>query len=361
MAKLYLLEPSKTGWQHITFLEGIVRSLAISDLSENRELLLVASESTLLNLSSEGKAAFSTRTINVIPPTSRKFFRKSILEVFQILKVTFSLKNGDRCFVTCVLPTTLFLLEIINAVLRKRIDLIVHGEIEGLIDDSLASSVGSFGFWMRRWARIRPKSSRVNLIVLEEMFADCLVAEVPGIVECSGIGIVRHPIIPLPGVPGPGARALQVCVIGLESGMKNYQDLDQLIEAFPDISFIRIGGGIVKDLRSGVERPSQGYHSEIAQCRLALFPYKKGYTASMSASAFDAFATKTPIVAYDRDYFCWLNDRFEFVQTVSGVSELLANFDGYIHHWSVQEFEWSEIDECYGLPVIATQLETVLN
>lgn len=355
-----LVEPSKTGFQHITLLEGLLRAVSSASERNGQKCEFWGSESTVALLRASVVDGVDFKVIPVVCPTKRRFVAETFWEVVNVVRAAFKTRRSDICLVTCLLPTSLLVLETINWILPRPIRVVIHGEVEGLVDDSLAQGVGSFGFWIRKWTGIRGRRTKLGLVVLEDFVAEFLAKVVPGITSREEIGVIHHPIVPLTTV-GPKHGRTSVCVIGLETGMKNYAVLDDLVERYPDIDLLQIGGGKVLNLRTGEATEIDDFHTEIGRCHVALFPYERGYAVSMSASLFDAIATSVPIIAFDRPYFARLSQKYDFIEVVAGSEQLRDEFEGLVEDITSRECNWEEIRVEYGLSTIQGQVNSLFN
>src|SRR2546426_407081 len=136
--RFYFLEPSKVASQHITLIEGYLTALSSSpSIIGNFELFLCASRSTLASLPGALTSRFRFRPIPVMNPEKRRQTLKTLLELFVVLRWLGRLRQGDVLFISCIFPTTLWLLELANRLLRRTgVHVVLHGEVEGLFAKS---------------------------------------------------------------------------------------------------------------------------------------------------------------------------------------------------------------------------------
>jgi glycosyltransferase involved in cell wall biosynthesis len=339
--RFLFIEPSKVGSQHITLIEGYLRALLASEqLSRSFELSFLAADSTFAALSSAVRGAVRHIRIPVMNPEKRRLVRKTCVECYVVLRCLLRMRRGDVLFVSCVLPTTLLVLEACNRVLRRRgLFVELHGEIEGLFDRSM-QGVRSFGFWVLQWMRLRRRGSLLSLVVIDDFIKSRLLQEYPGKLSVADIFVVHIPVsqlalAPMPAAEhapgdGPGAHApATVCFIGYRGRLKGFDQFMQLSESAPAASFVAIGGGKVEDVRSSHSTPivgSDAYLSAIASCSVALFPYVAGYDCSLSAAALDALSAGVCIVASERACFVSLQQYFgsDMVTVCDGAAAMTA-------------------------------------
>jgi hypothetical protein len=328
--RLYVLEPSKVGTQHITLIEGYLKALTSSrTIREQCELILCASPSTLANLTGVVTSRIQRIAVFVMNPEKRRLVLKTLVELCVVLRFMVRLCPGDLLLVTCVLPTTLWLLEFSNRILRRRgVHVVLHGEIEGLFE-TRPQSILSIGYWAMRWLRSRPTDSRIRLIVLDDFIRDRLVAGFPRKLSHANISVIHHPVIPQRGERESGAQEVTACFVGYRTRKKSFETFSQIAALNPSVVFVAIGGGKVENVRNGAVkllRAKDAYLEEIAGCSVALFPYISGYTCSLSAAALDALSAGVWIVALDRPFFRSLETYLgpETVRVSSSIAQLSA-------------------------------------
>ena len=304
--EFHFIEPSKVGVQHITLLEGYLGAIASNPrLREHFGLVLSASRSTLDNLPASLVSQFRVNRIPVMDPESRRLIRKSILELVVVLRCVIALRPGDVCFVSCLLPTSLLMLELVNRVLRRPgIHVVLHGEIEGLFDHT-GSDFRRIGFWASLWMRLRSRHSAIRLVAIDDFIRDKLLRQFPDKIAASRISVVHFPIAAQrkPRDPSPRKR---VCFIGFRTRMKDYSSFVKLAALHPDMEFVAIGGGRIENVTTGAiaSLPDKdAYLSAIADCSIAVFLYSSSYICSLSAALIDAAATGVPVLALDRPCF----------------------------------------------------------
>jgi len=328
--RFYFLEPSKVGSQHITLIEGYLTALISSvSIVRNFELNLCASKATLFALPDNLISKFRCRTVPVMNPEKRRLILKSFLELFVVLRYTIKLQPGDILFISCLLPTTLWLLEITNKLLRKSgLYVVLHGEVEGVIEKS-HQPILRIGFWAAKWMNSRNAGSRISLVVLDDFICDRLIHEHADKLSYSNVSVIHHPVSPISLSTTEEQQNFTACFIGYRTRFKGFNDFSQMASSHPSISFLAIGGGKVENITTGMVKSlsdKNAYLREISKCSVALFPYTSGYICSLSAAALDALSTGVPIVAMDRPFFQSLNSYFgtDTVTVCSSMDEFSA-------------------------------------
>ena len=314
--RLHFIEPSKIGRYHITLIDGYLRALCANPVIRSRlDLVFHASASTWAHLSPSLRETIVWRRIPVVDGDTRRLITKSVLEFLMVLRLLVFAPRRDTIFVSCVLPTTLLMLELANGLLRRpNFFVVVHGEIEGAFEPSV-QGIQSYGFWVLKWLAVRRQNSTLQVVVIAEFAREGLLKAFPGKFDPVGTHVVPHPIVPVP-VPGPGAEAAgaeTLCFIGYKTPFKGFGAFTRASKAHPDIGFRVIGGGVVEDVRTGETsalETNDEFMGAVARCAGAMFPYVSGYRLSLSAAALDALATGTHMIATGRPCFLSLQKTF---------------------------------------------------
>ena len=311
----YFLEPSKVGSQHLTLIEGYLGALAASEwVRQHYQLVLKASSATLAALPRDLKAQFRCERVQVMDPERRRLVLKTFVELYVVLRSVSRLRANDILFVSCLLPTTLWLMEkCTNLFSKKRLQVVLHGEIEGLFDSALQRPT-SYGYWSLRWLKARQLCSCIDLIVIDDFIKAKLIEDFPDKFADHSITVVPHPII-WDGVEAAGDAALvpAVCFVGYRSRFKGYDEFLRLAKDHPEITFLAIGAGKVENVHDGSSYPifdNDVYLGELSKCAAAIFPYSRLYNCSLSAAAMDALSVGVKIIAYKRPCFVGLAESF---------------------------------------------------
>jgi hypothetical protein len=313
-SRFVFIEPSKVGSQHITLIEGYLSALTSSTrLSRSFELVFCASRRTAAALSAATRARIRHQPIPVMDPEKRRLTLKTLVEYYAVMRYLLTLRRGDILFVSCVLPSTLVLLELCSWLLRwRRVFVTLHGEVEGLFDKSLQRPT-SFGFWSTWWMRLRRANSTLRLVVIDDFIKRRLLLAYPDKLRDTDVLVVHQPMAPLSVDPSPAQAAPSVCFIGYRTRFKGFEQFMQLSAVVCGADFLAIGNGKVEDVRARRWSPIDGSHdylAQIARCSVALFPYVDGYTCTLSGAAVDALTAGVHIVATDRPCFVSLREYF---------------------------------------------------
>ena len=322
--KIYIIEPSKVGYQHIGLLRGYLKAFVQSKkITESFDIIFMGSITTNSNLKREILLSSITFVeITVIDPHKRRFISKTVLEAIQVIKMITAKKKKDVILVTCLLPTSLILVELANLILkRNRIYIVLHGEIESISQEG-EHPITDIGFWSRLWLKTRSRRSKIRLIVLGDFIKDGLRKYASKIeVSVLTMAVESHPdsqytdssqlfssIFPQSEIP-------RVCFIGFRTKKKGFNEFEELATQNLDKEFVAIGDGFIESISFKnspkiVLKDNEAYLYAIQHCCAAIFAYTEGYSLTLSSAAMDAIAQGVPIIALDRPFFRSLNQYF---------------------------------------------------
>ncbi len=369
--RFYFLEPSKTHSQHITLIRGYIAALKSSTLiAESFDLILCASKHTLAALPETLISGIRCVRVPVMNPEKRRLVRKTFVELFVVLRRLVYLRAGDVLFISCVLPTTLWLLEISNRWFRKTgVYVVLHGELEGLFDKSL-QRYQSFGYWANKWMKGRSRESLLSLVVIDDFIRDKLVREFPDKLSAANVSVIHHPISPIYASLNDRDDQTHpsVCFVGYRTPFKGFEQFFRMASEHPSVGFLAIGGGKVENISSGTVRylkDEPAYLAEISKCSAALFPCVSGYSCSLSAAALDALAAGVHIIALDRPCFRNLASYFgdDTITVHSSLREASLELGSYLlglkSKGRVSRLE-SLSKSKYGLPAVQKSFEKLI-
>ena len=312
-ARLFFVEASKVGTQHISLIDGYLQAIASSSKIKQTFDIVVRCHDTLYSeLGQDTQHNFAHESIPVIDPNTRRFVPKILLEVWVVLQTILRARKNDIVFVSCVMPTALWMIEGLTQILRRRVFVMLHGEVEGFYDKQ-KSSFKNYGYWSKRWIQLRRSSSKLYLVVLDKFIRDRLLKDFPYKIRPEQIFTIHHPITFLANPNEISRPVPRACFIGYRTGFKGYEDFESIARELTAIEFVAIGGGKLEHVPSGqfaTLKELGGYLPAIADCDVAIFPYVGGYTASLSAAALDALSAGIHIIATDRPFFTGLAEQF---------------------------------------------------
>lgn len=174
--RLFFVEPSKVGAYYITLIDGYIRALAASPaIARTFDVVACLSESTFANLSETARSGVVYRRIPVIDQDKHQIVRKSLLEFLLVARLLLGIRRGDVISITCIVPPATLLIELLNLILRRRgAYVVVHGEIEALIQAS-PERWNSIGFWGIKWMRVRRPNSLISPVAIDDFIRDKLI------------------------------------------------------------------------------------------------------------------------------------------------------------------------------------------
>jgi hypothetical protein len=312
--RLVLLEASKVNNQHSTLVDGILRSYLNGGLGERHgPPILIAHHTLFQSLSSAAQASVEFRSIPVMDPTRRRLVRKSLMEIYVTFKAILQLRGkSEFLLITTLLPSAALAIEILKWFLpHKKAAVMVHGDIEcGMNSDG--ERVGSIGFFIRCWFWLRKIHSRLDVAVIDRFIAETAIAAFPRALVPAQVFVVPL-LIESACVEASPSGKTRCCFVGFDTRHKGFQHFRELSAQFPEIEFVTIGAGVLRDEQTGFVTPlgsNSAFINAIGECDVAIFPYVGGYSCSLSAAATDALAAGTHLLATDRQCFIALAEEF---------------------------------------------------
>lgn len=336
LAKLVVLEPSKVGPQHITLLQGYLEALLALGLdARGYRLVYRADPSSHAALEPAVRDAVPLDPIRVTDPEKRRWIRKGLEEVREVLRTVDTLGPDDLLLVTCLTAPALMILEAINRRLPPgQVVAVLHSELEALFDPTIRSP-RSWGFWAYRWFRMRRPDSHLGLAVIAGYIRDRLEASFPQTFPAGSVRVLPFPIVKVDAVPVP-QPAPRVSFVGYKTRFKGFPEFEALARrmhaAGSGAAFVTVGAGQVENAVDGRARPfdpAAGFLGELASSAVAVFPYQQGYSVTMSAAAIDAIAAGLRLLATPLPCFAALQDAFgadqvQLAQTVDDMAAVLS-------------------------------------
>jgi len=304
---IHFVEPSKIGTYHISLIQGYLDALIGSGaLTSRYEVILHASASTYENLSAAVRARVNFHRIAVISQDRRRLILKSLLELYAVVRVLLRRARGDIVFVSCVMPSALFLIELLASTFRTAaFFVVIHGEVEGLFQPTVGN-LGSYGFWVLKWLQIRKADSPLRIVVLDDFVKCNLLAELGSKFAFGEISVIHHPIAARAAAKPNVVGDITLCFVGYRTPAKGFERFAAASGRHPDLKCIAIGSGRIENLRQGTFAPLENvdaYFRAISGCAAAVFPYVTGYSCALSAAVIDAISCGVHIIATNRPCF----------------------------------------------------------
>jgi len=306
MQKLIIIEPSKSGAEHLTF-----NSLVVS------ALLLRAPESTCLAAAKShyealGHPSIAFCQLPIVSIVKRRFIAKVLVEAFAIAKAFLYAKNHgiQHAIVLSVFPPLLFWLTLMARLLGISTTLILHGELEGLVDSS-RQRITSFGYWVQ-WFFKGEGYRHIKCIVLSEGIHRRLMRLYPAAAEF--VSWANHPLAK-PNSSSKAQRDFSFATVGVSTEKKHGQLFRQLADFAESGQHVAHVGMTEPELFDRYRQKikffcSPGKHLsqdefEIALKRVshAVFPYaQSSYQMTVSGAMLDAIACGCKVVCLPNDF-----------------------------------------------------------
>lgn len=368
--KLYFIEPSKVGLQHLALIQGFLNAIMQSNaIGSQYELHLRASSKTITLISQKIKEKFIYHWILVMNPEKRRLILKTFVEFFIVFYYMLKSRSADKLLISCILPTTLCILEFVNKFMGKsNVYVVLHGEIDGLFTEN-KENILRIGFWSQKWMQTRPKNSSINLVVIDDFIFNALVEKYPEKISKRNLFIAHYPLkqLDLDLNIAKKINKKRICFVGYRTKIKGYSDYCAMANSIPDTECLAIGGGVVENVRTCAKRKLENiddFFLEIAACNIAVFPYPTSYIACLASSAMDALNVGTHIIALDRPFFQSLANYFgaEKVTICPSIELLLKRTIEQLNY--TQKTDLASINNClvnskYGLESVKKDFEYI--
>jgi len=356
-----LVEPSKVGDQHITFISSYIEAINLNkNIMDLYNFKFIGSSSTIENLEVLKNLNIKSEIIFVVNPDKRRLVFKTLVEFYQVVRLIFKKNNLDILLISCILPTSLIFIEILNKLANKKnIFIVLHGEIEGILN-SEKHDPRRIGFWSNIWFSYLCGKSKLRYVVIDKFIKDKL-------------NLIRNNLEFIT-IPQP-IKALHfkktsfnkktLCFIGYRTKNKGYEIFKGLAKDKGEYNFIAIGGGIVENLSDGSIqkiKDREHYLNEISKADIALFLYTDGYQLTLSGAALDAISVGVPILALPRPFFSHLNSVFgdNIVLVKSSLDEIIQSIDNKLCDKNISE-NFNEVNESvYSLHNVSKSFDKII-
>lgn len=293
---LVIVEPNKIGRQHNTFNKeflNLFKIYKIHFISDIRTSKLI--DETYYQ---------SSESIKVIDGDERKFIKKTIFELFNVIKLSIKYRKNKILFLS-ISPQVLFIFEFLKLFIapKKKIYIILHGELEGVFEKD-KQKINSYGFWIMLWLKLRKSIKTTKVILLAEYIYDSI--------NNAGFNFGRiNDDISIVNLPIPFHHNdkkllnekdnLDFLFIGQRSKKKGFIDYLSIKNKTKSYySFYSIGQGKLihhsknKDIHSNF----QDYMDTVSNFSVFIFPVIGSYQATISSAICDAIGCSQLILAY---------------------------------------------------------------
>jgi hypothetical protein len=303
--KLAIVEPSKSGAEHLSFNRCVIQALR-SQPGLAITLFCGSSHFDALETPVEHVE------IPVVSIVSRRFIRKAAVEALAVWRalVVARRRGIRRAVFLSLFPPLLGMLPLAARLLGISVTLILHGELEGLVDPRRQKPT-SYGFWTKRFFE-RRGFTRVRCLVLGEGIHARLTALYPA---AAGIAWANHPLTP--GVPAADSvRDVLIASVGVATQRKHAA----LFEAFRELHVRRgiraahVGmteSALYERFRDAVDftaAPGEhlsrtAFEATLSRTTTAVFPYADdSYRLTVSGAMLDALARGCHVVSLDNAF-----------------------------------------------------------
>jgi len=306
MVKVIVVEPSKDGAEHLTF-----NSLVLSSLLEaSPELIALATSNSHYEALGKPNARFIP--LPVVSIVKRRFISKVFVELFAILKAMTYAKRNEIQFAIflSVFPPLLTFLPVVAKVFRISMVVILHGELEGLVDSS-RMRITSFGYWVRRFFDGEGYRA-VDCFVLSEGIYRRLLSLYP-----NSEGYVKwanHPIVEYKNLQN-SQRDFEVSTVGFATQKKHgllFEKMSELARSGRRVAHIgmtepeiynRYKNEIKFFCMPGEYLGHNEFLSALERVKHAIFPYANtSYKMTVSGAMLDAIASGCDVLSLTNDF-----------------------------------------------------------
>lgn len=366
--RILVLEPSKVGNQHITLIDRYLEAIRAG---AEGPVEFWCAASLWAHVDSDLKPGLRHRRVPVIDPSRRRFLAKIPLEVLVTLWAILRKRREDVLLITCLFSPALFLVEWACRLLRPHnVHVVLHGELEALVDPTISPKITGFGYWCRKWWAQRSENSRLGLVCIAPFIRARLLALPSARLRADRVQVLTMPINTPADTQSTGDRAQRprpkVCFVGYRSRMKGFDIFQRLAAARPEFDWLAIGGGFVENLSQGDKTPlerTEDFRAAISDCDIALYPYEAGYDLSMSAAVLDAISAGVHVLASPRGCFLALSEELgtEIIQCHDGVEALNAALDQWLAKGVRADYRQRIARSGFGQASLNAQMQAFLN
>ncbi len=271
-----------------------------------------------------------------------------VQDIFQLLLT----KSHDIVFFTSTNPISLPFVKLLNKILRRKVFIVLHGELEYLNDEN-DKLHGSIKKYIRIWYRLvfwRFLNDKTKYIVLGGSIFNNLKQIHPNLTRDSFIildhpyfypGIKNVPIVDKKRTVVYGTVGYAACIKGsdkiftlaklLEDKILN-QDIELTIVGQTSACLTEFKNNLVNTFDSSSFIPSDVYNKAVEDLDYVLFFYPDDlYRFIASGAFFDAIAFEKPIISlrncYFEYYFDLLGDIGYLCDNLDEMVQIINNFD----------------------------------
>jgi len=306
MQQFIIIEPSKAGAEHLTFNASIISAL----LRRAPGSAILAAE--ISHFDAIGAPNIPFFPLPIVSIVKRKFVSKVLVEAFALAKAfIYAKRRGIQyAIVLSVFPPLLSWLAILAQTFGISTTLIMHGELEGLVDSS-RQRITSFGYWVKRFF-VAGSYRKINCIVLSEGIHRRLVNQYPA--AATHIQWANHPIAK-PAYLQEIIRDINFATVGVATDKKHsslFSILANLAHSGQRVAHIgmtepelfnRYKQEIEFFCPPGAHLSQAEFGTALERVIHAIFPYaKSSYRMTVSGAMLDAIACGCRVVCLPNDF-----------------------------------------------------------
>lgn len=340
MNKVIVIEPNMNSFPHSEVNAGL---LYVIEKTTSGDKIFISSQkhydetNKIYDLKNWKKRFIKVPTFNV-----KIIVLLDLLLLLRILKIVFTLKKEDQLFLLGSYPITLFFISLINFLLKKKINIVLHGQMEAFISKNKIGYVGNYWKWVRF---IFKMNDNIRYIILGKSIANNLNFLFK---EKSKIIIIDQPYFYKInfGIKSRG-DVLNLGFLGRFDKSKNIQYFYRLLDIIQPliedglvrVSIIgKIEGEIEEKYINLVNFKNKSIDNNefeklaLAQDFVLSFTDRNFYKATPSGVFFDCIKYSKPLIAFPNDFICYYFNQYaqlgfvcETVEDMSKQIVLLLN------------------------------------
>jgi hypothetical protein len=306
MDRVIVIEPNKTGAEHLTFNSSVILGF-INRISNS--VCLAASKSHFEAL---GRPKVIFYRLPVISIVKRKFISKTLIEIFAITKAFFHARSRGirKAIVLSVFPPLLMWLVLMARLSGISTTLILHGELEGLVDSS-RQRITSFGYWIQRFFK-SGGYRHIFCVVLSEGIHNRLISLYP---EAEGYIVWANHPIDEPKCTHEILRDIDFATVGVATEKKHselFKHLANLARSGKRVAHIgmseptlfnQYNKEIIFFCAPGEHLGKDEFANALKRVKHAVFPYSNSsYRMTVSGAMLDAIASGCAVLCLPNEF-----------------------------------------------------------
>ena len=304
--KFAIIEPSKTKSEHLSFNQAVINELA---KQASGGILLYCSGSHYNRL----EVDIPYVKIPVVSIVSRQFISKLFVESYSLLYSLSSIKNRGvrQAIILSIFPPLLSLLPILSKLFGISITLIIHGELDGVVDAS-KQHISSYGYWMRRFIN-RLGYKKIRCIILGKGIHSRFSQIFPE--AALSFEWANHPIV-RPYNKDVMTRDIAIASTGIATARKHSVLFQAFLQTYrrdgikathigmtePGL-FEKFSGEICFTAKPGEHLSMEQYHNALKITAVVVFPYDQfSYRLGVSGAMLDALSCGCRVVSLENPF-----------------------------------------------------------